>query len=222
MFPSQSLSRKGLLVLIGVGLLQARAVTAATCQSDPHCLAAIQSAEAARTSAERAVAIKNLQAAYRRHHEPRLLGSLGRLHLQQEEPERAREVCRDAQAQAHGDSYLQERALACISEATQALEQQQKLTAGPKSSRSRAEAVSRATVDVRIVTEPQGVVAAGKPPACETTPTDRPTGRPPIWKRPGLWLGIGAGIGAVVIVGLAAGLGPRKWLPEPGTPEYQL
>lgn len=109
-----------------------------SCRKVPQCYEAVTRAESLISHRELKTALAELQGAYARTPDPRLLVSIGNLLHQQGQAMLARESCQRAQVEAPTDTVLQHQANACVTAASAALAQVAMHT--PTSAASRTDA----------------------------------------------------------------------------------
>lgn len=211
--------------LFGIGtiLTCSHPALAASCRSDAACTRSFAKAEAVTTSAQRLAAIVELQAAYTRLSDPRLLVSIGNLQKKEHLYETAMSSCLRAQQQAPGDPELQQKAQECllsIGRSTQSESHQQSIPVvnrvEAKSGSSHAEATVHNNINVapQISVAPQ-IQVSPQIHIVQPSPSPRESANVPIYKRWWFWGGLLIGIAGAVSLGI--GLAAR----EPNTDGYE-
>lgn len=195
-----------------LSLLSGNLAEASTCRSDPGCAHAFARAEALSNRGQSAAALGQLQVAYERVADPRLLVSMGILQLKQGKSGLAREYCRRAQTQAPADIEVQEQARDCLSrtEKTPPLPETVKLAAPVSRSEARGGTSHvETTVNNHVSITPQCSFASQSSalPQIQTlSPKSEATA--PLYRRWWLWTGLG--VLATGAIGLGFGMASRE------------
>lgn len=230
MFRFRSCRNAALVTCVGLYvLITAQPARAASCRSDAGCASAFANAEAATTKPQRLVALSELQAAYTRVADPRLLVSIGKLQLAVDQAEQAKESCLRAQLLAPGDADLQQQASDCIARASASLSNEANrstISTANRFATAQGPRPAAATVHNDIQVNPQITVSpqVQVAPQIQVVPqihvgeqsaSSARVERAPIYRRWWFWAGFGVVAAGAVALGL--GLAAR----EPNTDGYQ-